>query len=58
MSKSYRIRLAILALAAAVVFSLLLGSFNPALIVLVVAIVVGGGMLIDMLRSRASARNL
>ena len=50
MSKQYLIRLSILALAAAMVFTLVLGSFNPVLALLVIVIVVGGGVAVDLLR--------
>ena len=52
MSKQYIIRLAILAVVAAVVFSLILGSFNLPLVALVIAVVILGGMLLARARER------
>ena len=54
MSKQYIIRLAILAVVAAVVFSFILGSFNLPLVALVVGVVVLGGMLVARARDRVN----
>lgn len=53
MSKQYMIRLGILTVVAVVVFSLLLGAFNPGLALLVALIVAGGGVLLHKGRTRA-----